>query len=188
MENKLEIYRTTNTINGKFYIGKTTKPNSNYLGSGRGISNAIKKYGKQNFKYETLEVCNDEVELNEKEIYWIDKLNAYESQDSYNSTRGGEGGDTLSNHPRYDEIGKKISEYHTGKPKSKQHIENMSKALKGRDVSWGSKISKTMSGRIQEKVVCPHCSLSGGKNNMTRYHFDNCKENNNVKENGFQRV
>jgi len=49
------IYKTTNTINGKIYIGKDVKNDPNYIGSGLYIKNAIKKYGKEHFKKETIE-------------------------------------------------------------------------------------------------------------------------------------
>lgn len=54
--NKWYIYRTTCLINGKTYIGqhKYRKLNDSYLGSGTAIRNAIKKYGKDNFKKEIL--------------------------------------------------------------------------------------------------------------------------------------
>ena len=41
------------------------------------IHKAIFKYGKDNFTFEVLEYCNEN-ELNEKEIFWIQKLNAIE--------------------------------------------------------------------------------------------------------------
>lgn len=46
------IYKVTNIINGKYYIGqhRTKKLNDGYLGSGTNIIRAIKKYGKENFK------------------------------------------------------------------------------------------------------------------------------------------
>lgn len=46
------IYKTTNLLNGKIYIGKhtTTNKEDNYLGSGIKLINAIKKYGRENFK------------------------------------------------------------------------------------------------------------------------------------------
>lgn len=89
------IYKTTNLINGKFYIGKDVKNKKTYLGSGKILKQAIDKYGKENFKKEILEYCIDLVHLDEREIYWIDKYNAIEN--GYNLTEGGTGGDTWKN-------------------------------------------------------------------------------------------
>ena len=63
------IYKTINLINGKIYVGKDTKNNSNYYGSGTILLLAIKKYGKENFEKTILENCSNENELNLKEIY-----------------------------------------------------------------------------------------------------------------------
>lgn len=84
------IYKTTNLINKKFYIGKDIHNNPNYIGSGIILKRAIDKYGRENFKKETIEECIDENRLNEKEIYWINKLNP-----PYNIAAGGTGGYTL---------------------------------------------------------------------------------------------
>lgn len=96
------IYKTTNLINNKIYIGKDSKNNPNYLGSGKILSNAIKKYGKNNFKKEILESCTLE-NLNEREIYWIDFYKANNEKIGYNILSGGDGGDTFS----FQEIEKK---------------------------------------------------------------------------------
>jgi len=64
------IYKTTNSINGMIYIGKTKFNNKNYLGSGIKITNAIKKYGKENFTREIIEECEDS-EVSQREIFWI---------------------------------------------------------------------------------------------------------------------
>jgi len=45
-----EIYKTTNLINGKIYIGQSFKHNCKYLGSGIFLKRAIKKYGIENFR------------------------------------------------------------------------------------------------------------------------------------------
>jgi group I intron endonuclease len=48
------VYKTTNLINGKTYIGQTTRSKAYYYGSGTLIIKAIKKYGKNNFEKEIL--------------------------------------------------------------------------------------------------------------------------------------
>ena len=56
------IYRTTNLLNGKYYVGahRTTKKNDDYLGSGVALKRAIKKYGRENFSKEIVEECETE--------------------------------------------------------------------------------------------------------------------------------
>ena len=63
------IYKTTNLINGKIYVGKDSKNNNNYLGSGKILNLAINKYGIENFKKETLCECLSSKELNKAERY-----------------------------------------------------------------------------------------------------------------------
>lgn len=87
------VYLTTNLINNKKYIGIDTKNDSNYFGSGVNIKKAIKKYGKENFIKEILEVCDDKQILLEKEKEWIKKFNAVNSNEFYNIHDGGVGGD-----------------------------------------------------------------------------------------------
>src|SRR5574343_177718 len=113
------IYKTLNLINGKFYIGKDTKDNPNYFGSGIVLRRAIKKYGKENFMKQTIEVCSTEEELNEREIYWIDKLDARNPEVGYNMLKGGEGVFRGEKHPMFnkkhsDESRKKMSESKQG--------------------------------------------------------------------------
>lgn len=83
------IYKTTNLINNKFYIGKhqTTDLKDGYLGSGKFLKRAIKKYGIENFKKEILHIFNNEEEMNQKERELV-----IISEDSYNLCEGGKGG------------------------------------------------------------------------------------------------
>jgi len=84
------IYETTNLVNGKKYIGqKKSNKFTNYLGSGKIICQAIKKYGKENFEVKLIEECISQEHLNEKEIYWIDFYNAVENKKYYNISFGG---------------------------------------------------------------------------------------------------
>lgn len=90
------IYKTTNLVNGKIYIGKDSKNDPEYLGSGLYLINAIKKYGKENFFKEILETCNSEIDLNEREKYWISIYNSKDRSVGYNLAEGGSGGNTRS--------------------------------------------------------------------------------------------
>lgn len=85
------IYKTTNLVNGKIYIGQHfTSANDGYLGSGKLIKLSIKKNGKHNFSREIIEFCNEE-NINEREDYWIEKLDSRNPEKGYNIARGGIG-------------------------------------------------------------------------------------------------
>jgi len=67
----LIVYKTTNQITGKIYIGQHEQKTiefDGYLGTGLYIKRAIKKYGKENFVRETIEICSSEI-LDEREHY-----------------------------------------------------------------------------------------------------------------------
>ena len=83
------IYKITNLINNKFYIGKhqTTNVDDGYMGSGKLIIAAIKKYGVSNFKKDILHIFDNEQEMNNAE-----KNLVILSEDSYNLCPGGHGG------------------------------------------------------------------------------------------------
>jgi len=83
------IYKTTNLINGKIYVGQDSKNNPRYLGSGVWLNRAIEKYGKENFKKEVIDLAESKEELNEKEKYWIKFYNC-KVPFGYNLTDGGE--------------------------------------------------------------------------------------------------
>jgi hypothetical protein len=93
------IYKTTNTVNNKFYIGKDVKNNPSYLGSGLLLNKAIEKYGKSAFIKEVIEQCDNPTVLAEREKYWIKKFNATDRKIGYNIAFGGLGGDTFTNNP-----------------------------------------------------------------------------------------
>lgn len=99
------IYKITNLINNKVYIGQTIDyerrinehirhyPNSNYHDFNSLLYRAIRKYGINNFSFEMIEEC-DTNELDDKEIKWIKKYNAYcnwPNSNGYNMTIGGQG-------------------------------------------------------------------------------------------------
>ena len=95
------IYKITNQMNGKFYIGKTKRKsiarrwfehqyNARKIDYRHPLYDSIKRYGPEKFEIEVIEECEEDV-LSEKEALWIKKLSP-----QYNLTEGGEGGDTFS--------------------------------------------------------------------------------------------
>lgn len=87
------IYITTNMINGKRYIGqkKFRKDWQYYLGSGKAIKRAIRKYGRNNFKRDIVAIGYDGAELDRLEAEWIKNYNAIEDYNFYNIAEGGNG-------------------------------------------------------------------------------------------------
>lgn len=93
------IYKITNKINGKIYIGKTLQTvekrwqehSSDYLKprcEKRPLYSAMRKYGIENFIVEEIEKCNNEI-LSEREKYWIEYYGSFKN--GYNATLGGDG-------------------------------------------------------------------------------------------------
>ena len=76
------IYKITNKINGKCYIGQSVdiqkrwKQHSHHSkkGDGFAIHNAIAFYGVENFNFEVVEIVDKKEKLTEREIYWYTKL------------------------------------------------------------------------------------------------------------------
>lgn len=87
------FYRTTNEINGKFYYGvhSTNKLDDGYIGSGKLLTRAVKKYGKENFKREILAIFNtkEQAFLIEKTV--VTKV-LVDDKDCYNVKIGGQSG------------------------------------------------------------------------------------------------
>ena len=96
---KCGIYKITNKLNGKIYIGQSVdikKRWREHIFSSLHFENkvhnspihlALAKYGKDNFNFEIIEIC-DKNKLNEKEIYWVDYYKSYKN--GYNATIGGD--------------------------------------------------------------------------------------------------
>lgn len=114
------IYKITNTINSKSYIGQTTQnvkerfyqhcaTKCSKAVSNMAIHRAIKKYGKSNFTVEVIEEI-DSANLNDRERYWIKYYNSYNN--GYNSTKGGQDGCKPFKDLDVESI---IKEYNTGK-------------------------------------------------------------------------
>lgn len=150
------IYKVTNKINGKIYIGQTIRSleirwkqhckDAETNHKGMAILAAIQKYGKENFTVEQIDIACDRDELDLKEQYWIRYYNSL-SPNGYNLHTGGK------HYECSEETKRKISESNKGKKRSLEHCKKLSERMKGRFVgdknpSWG----KPKSEETKEKI------------------------------------
>lgn len=159
----MTIYKTTNKVNGKIYIGKNATDNPDYLGSGQYLKRAIKKYGRDSFIKEIIETCYDDKTLDERERYWIAFYGSTNREIGYNLTDGGTGGNT-NKHKTPEEkaaVRERMSEGQrkwAATPEAKQiqsenakrmwanpeHREHLRKVMTGRVITWGDKMSAAL--------------------------------------------
>jgi len=124
------VYKTTNTVTNKFYIGvhSTNNLNDDYLGSGINLTRSIKKYGRDSFSREILFTFSsrDEASRKEREVVNEDFVNR---RDTYNMSVGGLG---------YTGNYKRGREHHWwGKRHTQETIEKMSRTKKGNKSKTG---------------------------------------------------
>jgi hypothetical protein len=191
------IYKTTNLINGTIYIGvhKTSNIKDSYLGSGKLLKMAIKKYGRNSFKKEILFIFNHPNDAYAKEKEIVNELFIIE-YNNYNIAVGGvPTTDYYPNriylkgeeHPCW---GKKNSEEsnelrriasskhrHSNEVKIKMSKDRKGKESpnKGKKLSDIDKLNKSIAAKKLEKLECPHCSKLSDPGNSKKWHFDNCK-------------
>lgn len=146
------IYRATNTVNGKIYIGQTIRTLNKRIinhyskakcGSDSHFHAAIRKYDKCVWEWDTLIECLDD-ELNEQEMYYVELYNTY--YHGYNSTKGGNSG---SGYKHSDEAKLRISIHNSGKTLTEEHRNNISKTTKGRP-ALNRKLNKEQIDEINE--------------------------------------
>ena len=144
------IYKITNRITHKCYIGQHKLPNKpeafrRYLGKGLAIREAIKKYGKENFDKTILEYIDDDEKhsfVSEREKYYINLLNTM-VPNGYNISPGGEGGCTKESARKGADNRKKKGYVHSAETRMKISQGNRGKSK----------------GIIHRKHLCEHHHL-----------------------------
>lgn len=136
-----KVYMITNLINGKVYVGQTTKADVMLRFNehctekrNRHVSKAIQKYGKENFKVEIVSEAHSQEELNQLESNFVVKFDSM-FPNGYNHRAGGNQNGICS-----EELRRKISEAKLGKPNLKRRGENRSQEQR-------SQISRSLGGQ-----------------------------------------
>lgn len=142
------IYKCTNLINGKIYIGQTIKCLEHRKGlheitadKNRGFyfHRAIRKYGKENFKWEIIDIGISKTDLDNKEIFYINMFNLLDHNFGYNIKSGGSRGNPYAGktEEEMNVISKRKSRAHSGRIFSKEHCLKISESRKNfSDEKW----------------------------------------------------
>jgi len=182
------VYKITNTINNKIYVGKTKEYyGEEYFGiEGRlrnhlvcaftkskkndcpKFYNAIKKYGKDKFKIELVEKTT-ESEINNKETYYIDLYKSTNDEFGYNIALGGGGRSVVNVN---DEIREKIS-----KSQSNNGMLNIKPYYNKNNIQTGYTARRRENGKIYQKLFSDtQFTVEENLNNAKNY-IDSIKEN-----------
>lgn len=196
------IYKATNIINKKVYIGKTIgkldrRKRDHEKASGNPkyyFHYALRKYGMNNFKWIILYRCTNLDSLNRKEKKIIQIYNSNNQNYGYNITNGGEGGDTYTNNPRKEEIlaaiikerntevaKLRVSRVHKGKIVSEEVRRKQSKRVKGTgNPIYGKQRSEEVKEKIRQKnlgrIVPRELVERIAKSNTGKKHTEKTKE------------
>jgi len=149
------IYKTTNLVNGKIYIGQHIGTKPSYIGSGMLLKAAIKKYGRENFKREIIEYCDNVDQANEREIIWIARYDSTNRNIGYNIERGGGGVsdkqiENLKGNFRPEHIKKRISDSLKGIKRAPRTKEHTAKIYESRKKNGTLKLSEEHKKKLKK--------------------------------------
>lgn len=164
------IYKATNLVNGKIYVGQTIKPlrkrisghlcEAHLRADNTFFHNAIRKYGLKNFDWNIVYECKTREELNIMETFAIITYRSHFSGGGYNLTFGGDGcnGRVLSPETR-----RKISLSHLGKTLSEEHKMKIGKGGKGKKHTDEAKEKMRRKAVERERVRAGRRHMEGKK-------------------------
>jgi len=159
------VYKITNQVNGKIYIGSSKnikgrwrRHKSALRNDKHGnphLQNAFNKYGSDNFEFAIVEKIVNVEDLIDREQHYMDTLKPkYNIRPKANWSEMSE------------ETKRKLSKANKGKKLSEKTKKKLSKANKGIEITWGKKISKANQGHKVSKETRQKISkANSGKNN-----------------------
>lgn len=186
---EIYVYKITNIVNGKVYIGQTKRSIRQrflrHMCDGEKeklathFANAVKKYGRDNFECEVIEIVDNQNDADAKEMYWISEYHSDDTRYGYNMSPGGFrcGGNTYAGIDDLEPIRKKLSESKRGgkNPNSRKIIMN--------DLLTGtSQIFDSMQEAADFLSLSSHMPVSRRCRRYTltplngRYTFDYCND------------
>lgn len=203
MDKKIYLLLKTHNKTGLKYLCRhiTEYEDSCYRYKGSGVywTSHLEKYG-DDITTEIIAKCATIEEARTLGLHYSEKWNIVESKDFANLVpEDGQGGAGPASHRKthgnrfgYEqEPNRYVGDSNYAKlPEIRQKISNR---LKGREITWGKKISESCKGRepwnkgksnpyartthmnSMPPVICPHCGKQGPKGAMVRWHLDNCK-------------
>lgn len=169
-----KIYIILNMINGKFYIGKTTKSlkyrMSRHIIKAKSHNNtylydAMNHYGYDAFEIHLIEYCDScKWNINYREIYWISMLRSNNRDIGYNMTIGGDGG-TMSDDSIRKMINTRKRTYIVTDKTKKKHSDNMKEQYNSgaRTRCKSSEVRKKISDTLKRKGIKPPGFFAKGK-------------------------
>jgi group I intron endonuclease len=187
------VYKITNQINQKCYIGIThniqerwNNHRSDYSVETikRPLYKAFQKYGKENFTITTLYECSTEEEAKQKEIESIRELKSLWKENGYNISEGGslptlrqrkDASERMKNHNPMKILRANKGSFKPGQKPiiTKERNEKIRISKTGKNnPNFGN---KEAAKHLHVNVVCEHCSKSISKGNYYRWHGSNCK-------------
>lgn len=133
-----EVYKITNKLTNKVYIGITNQGSGaryrhhwyeSRIGEPSPIHRSMTKYGEENFTLEIIDFADTYDELKEKEKYWIKWYNSTDRSIGYNLTEGGDG---TFGRMHSEETKEKIRQKALGRKASEDTKKKMSESRKGK--------------------------------------------------------
>ena len=146
------IYKITNSLTGKVYIGQTIRnPQTRFYEhmndklSNDYFHSAVRKYGADAFTYEVIDTAENQEELNRKEMMWIKYYNAYAKDETSNGYNTNYGGDM---NPMCSEV---VKEKHQNSMRSDDVRARISQTMK-RHIAEGEFFTENHRKRISEAM------------------------------------